>query len=149
MILTIIIWNKLFKITMDSVSYMWSVRFWHCRLINIGKKNSSKCTCSYERILLALFDSSRRASHFGMVKRQNRIEMAELCPFQVGAKVASWPILGWKLVKFFETWTPNLVCPSFTLILRGKLSWKSIGSKLFTLSYKNHQNGHISKCHFV
>ena len=55
--------------------------------------------------------------------------MAELCPFKVGAKVASWPILGWKLAIlaiFFEIiWTSNMFCPSFTLILRGNPNLRS------------------------
>ena len=34
-------------------------------------------------------------------------KMAELWPFKVEAKVASWPILGWKLAIFFEIWTSN------------------------------------------
>ena len=47
--------------------------------------------------LFAAFDLYRRASHFGVVGRQNRIKNAELCPFKVGAKVVSWPSLGQKL----------------------------------------------------
>ena len=41
------------------------------------------------------FDVSRRAGaiHFRVVERHNRIKMNELCPFKVGTKVASWPIL--------------------------------------------------------
>ena len=78
--------------------------------------------------------------------------MAELCPLKVGAKVASWPIFGYKLAIlaiFFEIWTSNLFSPSFTLILRVKSNKKLIGPKLTTLVPKNHKSGHISICVFA
>ena len=73
--------------------------------------------------------------------------MAELCPFKVGAKVASWPILGRKLAilaTFF-------ILPVISIdIKKGKPSWNSIGPKLTILaSNKTTKNGHISKSHFA
>ena len=61
---------------------------------------------------------SRRASHFDVVKRQNRIKITELCPFNVGAKVASWPRRGQKLAilaTFFKDMDFKFVLP-FTSI---------------------------------
>ena len=87
-----------------------------------------------------------------VVERQNRIKMAELCPFKAGEKVASWPILGQKLAVlaiFFEIWTSNLICLSFPMISRGQPSWKLIGPKLTVFASKNRKNGHISKSHFA
>ena len=60
-------------------------------------------------------------------------------PTKVGAKVASWPILGRKLAilaTFFEKWTSDSFFLSFPLILRGKPNWKSIGPKLTILASK-------------
>ena len=45
--------------------------------------------------------------------------MAELCPFKVGAKVASWPILGRKSAAFFEIWTSNL--PVISIDIKGQI----------------------------
>ena len=81
--------------------------------------------------------------------------MAKLYPFKVAAKVASWPILSRILAilaTFFDIWTSNLFCPSFTSILRGDPSypsWKSIGPKLTILASKKLKNGHISKSHLA
>ena len=81
--------------------------------------------------------------------------MAELCPLKVWAIVASWPIFGRKLDIldiFFEIWTSNLLCPSFTLIVRVKLNQKSIGPKSTTLIPKKtikmakSQNAILAKC---
>ena len=65
-----------------------------------GAKNEAKTENLKESDgaeLLVPFDSSRRADHFNVVGCQNRIKIAELCPIKVGAKVASWLILGRKL----------------------------------------------------
>ena len=63
---------------------------------------------------LTTIDLPCRDHHFGMVERQNRIKIIELCQFKVGAKVASWPIMGQQfaiLATFFEIWTSKLFCP--------------------------------------
>ena len=53
--------------------------------------------------------------------------MAELCLVKVGAKVASWPILGRKFVIlaiFFEIWSSNLFCSSFFIGIKGQTKWE-------------------------
>ena len=80
--------------------------------------NSEPKNQNLKNSIFTSFDLSRRAHHFGVVERQNRIKMAELCPFKVATKVASWPNLGWKLAivaTFLELRTSNLFCPSFQI----------------------------------
>ena len=55
------------------------------------------------------------------------------------------------LAMFFEIWTANLFCPSFTLILRGKPNWELIGPNLTILASKAtkmamSQNAFFAKC---
>ena len=117
--------------------------FWvHKPNAALGPESGPKSKNLDRAQLLTAFDLSRRANHFGLFERQNRTKMAELCPFKVGVKVAFWPILGRKLAiltTFLEICTSNLFCSLFSLISRGKPSWKSNGPKLTTLVSKKTQ----------
>ena len=62
--------------------------------------------------------------------------MAELYPFKVGIKVASWHILGRKLAILATYFDLNLFGLSFPLILRSKPIGKPIGPKLTISVYK-------------
>ena len=90
----------------------------------LGAKNGSKTENlkEWDRALKLLtpFDSSPPADKFSVVGCQNWIKMAELCPFKVGAKVASWPILteNWLFWPYFLRHRLQ-ICFAQHLILRG------------------------------
>ena len=77
--------------------------------------------------------------------------MAELCQIQSWGKSSVLAYFGLKIGyfgHFVEIRTSNLICPSFTLIVRDRPNQKSIGPNLTIMSSKKRRNGHISKRHF-
>ena len=126
----------------SSTSWGW---FWvhACNTASEQKIGQKPKTKRNEIELSFLCNFSRQTEQFGVVRCQNRIKMAKLCPFKVNFnsifdlcpfKESSWPILGWKLAIVYEIWTSNLFSSLFTLILGGKPNWKSIGPILTILS---------------